>query len=80
MKILAAMTFSYGTMIAFMANLDQMLKSLGYKDSNETTANSILFAMLVGILATPVFSLFLKKTRKYKLITEISKFYLILFF
>lgn len=34
MKILVAMMFSYGTMIAFIANLDQMLKSLSYKDSN----------------------------------------------
>lgn len=33
--------------------------------------------MLVGILATPVFSAFLKKTRKYKIITAISNFYLI---
>lgn len=34
MKILVAMTCSYGMTIAFLANLDQILHSLGYEDSN----------------------------------------------
>jgi hypothetical protein len=33
MKILLSMMFTYGTMIAFLANLEQMLNGLGYKDS-----------------------------------------------
>lgn len=78
MKILVAMMFSYGTMIAFIANLDQMLKSLNYKDSNEITANTVLYAMLLGMVATPFFSILLKKTRKYKYITFGSKFFIIL--
>jgi hypothetical protein len=73
MKILLAMTFSYGSTIAFLANLDQILNSLNYKDSNEVTAQSILFAMLIGIVGTPIFSIALKKTGKYKLISLISK-------
>ena len=68
------MMFSYGTMIAFIATLDPILKSMGYADSNQTTAISILFAMLIGTLATPIFSSIIKKTKKYKLVTCLSKF------
>lgn len=75
MKILVGMMFSYGTQIAFIATLDQILKSLGYKDSNQTTAFTILFAMLIGTLATPVFSNIIKKTKKYKLVTILSNLF-----
>ncbi len=61
-------------MIAFIATLDPILKSMGYADSNQTTAISILFAMLIGTLATPVFSSIIKKTKKYKLVTCLSIF------
>lgn len=74
MKILLGMMFSYGTMIAFIATLDPILKSMNYEDSNQTTAVTILFAMLVGIFATPVFSTIIKRTKKYKLVTCLSKF------
>lgn len=73
MKILFGMMVSYGTQIAFIATLDQILKGLGYSDSNETTALTILCAMLIGIVATPVFSTIIKKTKKYKLVTILSK-------
>ncbi len=73
MKILFGMMVSYGTQIAFIATLDQILRGLGYKDSNETTALTILCAMLIGIVATPVFSTIIKKTKKYKLVTILSK-------
>jgi len=69
--------FSYGTVIAFIATLDPILKSMGYADSNQTTAITILFAMLVGTLASPVFSSLIKRTKKYKLITCLSNILLI---
>lgn len=69
------MMFSYGTMIAFIATLDPILKSMNYEDSNQTTAVTILFAMLVGIFSTPIFSTIIKKTKKYKLVTSLSKFF-----
>lgn len=68
------MMFSYGTMIAFIATLDPILKCLDYEDSNQTTAITILFAMLIGTLATPIFSLLIKKSKKYKLITCLSNY------
>lgn len=68
------MMFSYGTIIAFIATLDPILKSMHYEDSNQITALTILFAMLVGILATPVFSGIIKRTKKYKLVTCLSNF------
>jgi MFS-type transporter involved in bile tolerance (Atg22 family) len=67
--------FSYGTMIAFIATLDPILKSMNYEDSNQTTAITILCAMLIGILATPIFSIIIKKTKKYKLVTSLSKYF-----
>lgn len=66
---------SYGTMIAFIATLDPILKSMNYTDSNQTTAITILFAMLIGTLATPIFSTIIKKTKKYKLVTCLSIFF-----
>lgn len=66
------MTFSYGTQIAFISTLDQILKSLRYEDPGQTTSYTLLFAMLVGILANPIYSTFIKKTLKYKLITSLS--------
>lgn len=69
------MMFSYGTMIAFIATLDPILKSMNYEDSNQTTAITILFAMLIGTLATPIFSNIIKNTKKYKLVTCLSKYF-----
>lgn len=68
-----AMALSYGTQIAFMSNLDQLLNTLNYDDPGKITSYTLLFAMLVGILANPIFSIWLKKTAKYKLITTVSK-------
>lgn len=65
--------FSYGSIIAFIATLDPILKSMHYEDSNQITAITILFAMLVGIVATPIFSTVIKRTKKYKLVTCLSK-------
>ena len=67
------MTLSYGMTIAFLANLDQLLHSLGYEDSNEVTAQSILFAMVTGIVGTPIFSIMIRKTKKYKMTSCLSK-------
>ncbi len=66
--------FSYGTVIAFIATLDPILKSLHFEDSNQITGVTILSSMIVGILATPIFSRLIKKTKKYKLITCLSKY------
>lgn len=66
--------FSYGTVIAFIATLDPILKSLHFEDSNQMTGVTILSAMIVGILATPIFSGLIKKTKKYKLITCLSTY------
>ena len=74
-KILLGMMFSYGTIIAFIATLDPILKSMHYDDPNQMTAVTILFAMLIGIVATPIFSNIIKRTKKYKLVTCLSKFY-----
>jgi len=64
--------FGYGCQIAFISTLDQMLKSLRYIDPGQITSYTLLSAMLVGILANPIFSTLIKKTLKYKLITSIS--------
>jgi len=69
------MMFSYGTVIAFIATLDPILKSMHYEDSNQMTSITILFAMIIGIFATPIFSNIIKRTKKYKLVTCLSNFF-----
>lgn len=61
-----AMSFSYGTMIAVLATLDQTLSSLGYNEPGRITSLVILPAMLVGIISTVIISVILKKARAYK--------------
>ncbi len=73
-KILLGMMFSYGSVIAFIATLDPILNSMHYEDPNQITAITILFAMLIGIVGTPIFSTIIKRTKKYKLVTCLSKY------
>jgi hypothetical protein len=54
---------------AVIATLDQILKGLKYSDPGQVTAEVIMAAMLVGILANPVFSISLRRTMAFKMIT-----------
>jgi hypothetical protein len=57
---------------AVISTVDQAIKGFGYKNSSSVTSNTILSAMLTGVIGTFVFSSILKKTNAYKLITSIS--------
>lgn len=62
------MTFSYGTTISYLANLDQILNKLGFLDSGLATASVVLSAMLSGTVASFFFIKKIKMTLQYKAI------------
>ena len=75
---MAAMSLNYGTLTATIVVLDQAVKGLGYRNSSEITSNTILSAMLIGILGNPIFSFLLNKTNAYRAVSGLSNdlFYL----
>ncbi len=60
------MTFSYGTTISYLANLDPILNKLGFLDSGFATASVVLSAMASGIVASFFFIRKIKATLQYK--------------
>jgi len=53
-------------MISYLANLDQSLSSLGYRDPGQVTAVTIISASGVGLISTFIFSSTIKRTLMYK--------------
>ncbi len=62
------MTFSYGTIMSYLANLDQALNNLNYSNSGAATAAVVLAAMLSGIVGSFFFVTKIKRTLQYKAI------------
>jgi hypothetical protein len=60
-----------------MANLDQLLNSLSYTNSGEITSKAIICALSVGAIASPAFTVILKKTQAYKKIISICTIFFI---
>lgn len=77
LKLMAAMSLNYGTLTATIAILDQAVKGLGYENSSTVTSNTIISAMLIGVLGNPVFSYLLKRTKAYRAVSGLSNFNLI---
>jgi hypothetical protein len=69
---MVAMSLSYGTLTATIAVLDQAIKGLDYANSSEVTSETILSAMMVGVLGNPVFSFLLRKTKAYRAVSGLS--------
>lgn len=63
------MALSYGTLTAMIATLDQLLKGLSYSNPGPVTAETILSAMLVGIIGNVFFSTFLNNTKGFRAVT-----------
>ncbi len=61
--------FSYGNMIAFLANLNQMLTILGYTDSAIIFSYTLIGALTSGVLSTICMSIGLKKSLAYRKIS-----------
>jgi MFS family permease len=72
LKLMMAMTFSYGTLTALIMILDQLLAGLGYSDSGRVTSITIAAAMIVGIFSNPVFSYLPRTTKAYRAISALS--------
>jgi hypothetical protein len=67
-----AMSLNYGTLTATIAILDQAIKGLGYDNSSEVTSTTILSAMVVGVLGNPIFSILLRKTKAYRVVSGLG--------
>lgn len=74
LKLMAAMSLNYGTLTATIAILDQAIKGLNYVNSSEVTSNTVLSAMVVGVLGNPLFSILLRKTKAYRAVSGLGKF------
>jgi hypothetical protein len=72
LKLMAAMTFNYGTLTALIMILDQFLAGFGYKDSGKITSVTVASAMIVGIFSNPIFSFLLRKTKAYRGVSALS--------
>jgi hypothetical protein len=68
------MSLNYGTLTATIAVLDQGIKGLNYTNSSEVTSNTILSAMLIGVLGNPLFSILLRKTKAYRAVSALGKY------
>jgi hypothetical protein len=66
-----AMALSYGTVISFLANADQMLSVIGFKDSGKTTSLIVLSAMFAGLISSFFFIGKVKKTLQYKYVLNL---------
>lgn len=71
-KLMMAMSLNYGTLTATIAILDQAIKGLGYDNSSEVTSTTILSAMVVGVLGNPIFSILLRKTKAYRVVSGLG--------
>lgn len=70
-KILLAMTFSYGSITSYLAILEQSLKTIGYQQSGRATALIVLSATLSGLPATIMFARRIKTTLEYRRVISI---------
>lgn len=77
LKLMAAMTFNYGTLTALILILDQLLAGLGFSDSGHMTSITVGSAMIIGILSNPIFSYLLNSTKAYRAVAALSTFILI---
>jgi hypothetical protein len=70
---MAAAAFNNGTLNSILAILDQAIKGLGYANSSAIVSKVVLSVLVVGVIANPLFSILLKKTNAYRLITSSCK-------
>jgi hypothetical protein len=70
--LMGAMALNYGTLTAAITILDQAIKGLNYSNSNEIASDTILSAMMIGVLGNPVFSFLLRKTKAYRAVSGLS--------
>lgn len=74
MKLTASVSLTSGVITAFLSIIDKSIKILGYKEPGKVIMNIVLVALIAGIIGTFAYSTAVKKTKKYKLFSMISKF------
>lgn len=74
---MVATAFNNGTFNATIALLDQALKGLGYDNSGSITSQTLIAAIIVGVIVNPLFSFALRKSNAYRLIAGIGNYIVI---
>lgn len=73
-KLSMSMALSFGTGIAILTIIQQMLTDIGFKNASYIVSFSASSGIILGILATISYSYFIKKTKKYNLSLNIGNF------
>ena len=71
-KLVIVMCLTFGTVVGYLSIIEKGLKGLGYKNPPQILAISVASIAFFGILGNIFFSAFVKKTKKYRLISIIS--------
>ena len=65
------MCLTFGTVVGYLSIIEKGLKGLGYKNPPQILTISVASLTFFGILGNIFFSAFVKKTKKYRLISII---------
>jgi hypothetical protein len=71
---MAAAAFNNGSLNAILAILDQAIKGMGYTNSSSVVSKIVISVVVVGVISNPIFSIVLKKSNAYRLLTSASKY------
>jgi hypothetical protein len=66
------MSLSFGVMVAYLSIIDKGLKGLGYIETSSVLSKVVIVVSISGIIGNYAYSYALKRTRRYKLITNLG--------
>jgi hypothetical protein len=75
LKIVAAMSFSYGIFLSFISNLDDCLDIIGYDNPGKVTSITLGAAILMGAGSAFFFSNSIRKSYKYREIITLCTYF-----
>jgi hypothetical protein len=67
------MSLTFGTVVAYLSIIDKGLVGLGYQQPTKIIMIIVIAFTIAGLLGNLCFSALVKRTKKYKLISIISK-------
>lgn len=73
-KLALVMALNFGVCIAFFAILEQVITTLGYTNSAQVISTMGTSGTLAGVVGNIVYSLILRKTKKYKFVLIVGMF------
>jgi len=68
------MCLTYGSMVAYLSIFDKGLRGLGYSNPSAIISSAVISMTFAGVLGNIVYSMLVKRTKQYRLISIISTF------